>query len=171
MTPKQELFAREYLVDSNATQAALRAGYSPQTAESQGSRLLKNVEVAALVAAGRAKLLERAELTAQMVVDELRNLAFSNMLDYMNPDAEGGASWDLSALTRGQAAAIQELTVDHFMDGSGEEARPVRRMKLKLAAKREPLVDLGKHLGMWKDSLEIKLPISFIIHGAPVKAE
>jgi len=53
MTPKQDRFVAEYLVDLNATQAALRAGYSPRTAPQQGSRLLKNVDVQAAVAPGK----------------------------------------------------------------------------------------------------------------------
>ena len=50
LTPKQERFVEEYLIDLNATQAAIRAGYSAKTAEAQGSRLLSNVNVSALVA-------------------------------------------------------------------------------------------------------------------------
>ena len=50
LTPKQHRFVTEYLVDLNASQAALRAGYSPRTAPQQGSRLLKNVEVQAAIA-------------------------------------------------------------------------------------------------------------------------
>ncbi len=54
LTPKQELFVREYLVDLNATQAAIRAGYSADTARQQGSRLLTDVDVQDAVAAAQA---------------------------------------------------------------------------------------------------------------------
>lgn len=71
MTPKQERFVAEYLVDLNATQAAIRAGYSPKTAGSQGDRLLKNAEIAAAVVAAQAKRAERTEVTQDYVLTKL----------------------------------------------------------------------------------------------------
>jgi len=61
MTPKQERFVLEYLVDLNATQAAIRSGYSAKTASQQGERLLRNVEVAEAIEAGKAKTANRLE--------------------------------------------------------------------------------------------------------------
>jgi len=74
MTPKQEAFVREYLLDSNATQAAIRAGYSARTAEQQGSRLLGNVEVAAAVAEARRKIAQRADFTVDEHMDTLARI-------------------------------------------------------------------------------------------------
>jgi phage terminase small subunit len=71
LTPKQELFVQEYLVDLNATQAAIRAGYSAKTAEQQASRLLSNVKISALVAQGKAEQLKRAGLTGDWVIRKL----------------------------------------------------------------------------------------------------
>lgn len=71
MTPKQQRFVDEYLIDLNATQAAIRAGYSAKTAESAGSRLLRNVNVSAAVVAGRENLSKRAGLTQDDVVKGL----------------------------------------------------------------------------------------------------
>lgn len=68
MTPKQQRFVEEYLVDLNATQAAIRAGYSKKTANEQAARLLANVSVQAAVAAARASLSERTEITQSMVL-------------------------------------------------------------------------------------------------------
>ncbi len=68
LTSKQQRFAAEYLVDLNATQAALRAGYSAKTAYSQGQRLLKNVEVAKVVSAGAANTSEKLDLSAERVL-------------------------------------------------------------------------------------------------------
>jgi len=75
LTPKQQRFVDEYLVDLNATQAAIRAGYSPKTADRQGHRLLKNAEIAQSVAAGREARAERTELTADWVLTKLREEA------------------------------------------------------------------------------------------------
>jgi phage terminase small subunit len=68
LNPKQEAFAREYLVDLNATQAAIRAGYSPKTAGVQGFDLLKKPQIAALVQAGRQEAQEKTGISAQMVL-------------------------------------------------------------------------------------------------------
>lgn len=67
-TDKQTAFVREYLVDLNATQAAIRAGYSERTAYSVGQRLLKNVEIQRAVAAAQAKRARRVEIKAEDVL-------------------------------------------------------------------------------------------------------
>lgn len=154
LTPKQAAFVREYLVDLNATQAAIRAGYSEKTAYSQGQRLLKNVEVQAAIAEAQAQRAKRTEVTADRVVEELAKLAFSNMLDYMTVTPDGFAVVDLSNLTREQAAAITELQVDEYWEGHDDDARQVKRVKFKLADKKGALELLGKHLGMFTDKLE-----------------
>jgi phage terminase small subunit len=64
---------------------------------------------------------------------------------------------DFSGLTRDQAAALVEVTVENFLDGRGETAREVRRVKFKLADKRAALVDIGKHLGMFVEKSNIEL--------------
>lgn len=155
LTPKQERFVAEYLIDLNATQAAIRAGYSAKTASSQGERLLRNVEVAKAMQAAMKAREQRTEITQDRVLKELAKLGFANMQDYMSVTQEGEPFADLSKLTRDQAAAITEFTVEDFTEGRGDDARDVRRVKFKLADKRAALVDIGKHLGMFKDKLEL----------------
>lgn len=75
LTPKQEAFVKEYLTDLNATQAAIRAGYSARTANEQGARLLANVSVAAAVAAAKEARSERVDITADMVLQRWWELA------------------------------------------------------------------------------------------------
>jgi phage terminase small subunit len=75
LTPKQRRFVEEYLIDHNATQAAIRAGYSEHTADRQGSRLLKNVEVAAAVATRSEKVTEKADVTTEDIVSGLKKEA------------------------------------------------------------------------------------------------
>lgn len=72
LTPKQERFVAEYLVDLNATQAAIRAGYSARTANEQGCRLLTNVSVARALAAKTEKQVAKVELTAEYVLEKLQ---------------------------------------------------------------------------------------------------
>jgi len=150
LSPKQERFVAEYLVDLNATQAAARAGYSPGT----GSRLLSNGAVKCAVAAGQGKVAARLEITQERVVAELARIGFANMLDYMTIGVDGDAFVDLSGLTEDQAAAISEIVVEDFKDGRGKDARDVRKVKFKLHDKKAALLQLGKHLGMFKDRVE-----------------
>jgi phage terminase small subunit len=89
LTSKQARFVSEYLIDHNATQAAIRAGYSPRTAQEQSSRLLSNVMVSSAVAAGQARQLAAIDLSATRVLEELRRVAFANAGDYF--DANGSA--------------------------------------------------------------------------------
>ena len=74
LTPKQEMFVREYLVDLNGTQAAIRAGYSPKTANEQASRLLANVNVASAVQAGMDKRAKDVEVSATYVLEGIKKL-------------------------------------------------------------------------------------------------
>lgn len=147
LSEKQKRFVSEYLIDLNATQAAIRAGYSAKTAQQQGSRLLSNVVVQEELSKQQSKVAERLEITKDRIVDELAKIGFSNMLDYMRAGPDGDPYLDFSGLTRDQAAALSEVTVEDFKDGRGEDARDVRRVKFKLHDKKGALVDLAKMLG------------------------
>lgn len=154
LTDRQAMFVREYLVDLNGSQAAIRAGYSPRTANRQASRLLSNADIAEAIAEAKKERADRVEITAQMVLRELGKIAFANMQDFMRVGENGDPFVDLSNLTRDQAAALGEFTVEDFTDGRGEDARDVRRVKIKLNDKRAALVDIGRHLGMFTDKHE-----------------
>jgi len=155
LTPKQKKFVSEYLVDLNATQAAIRAGYSKQNADKIGPELLGKTRVAEAIQRAQERRSHRTEITADRVLQELAYLGFANMLDYVTIQPDGSAVVDLSKLTREQAAAIQEVIVDEYTDGRGEDARPVKRVKVKLADKRANLELIGKHLGMFVEKREI----------------
>ena len=76
LTAKQQRFAEEYLIDLNATQAAIRAGYSERTARSQGQRLLTYVDIAAVIEKGRADLTERTGFAAERTVNAIGRIAY-----------------------------------------------------------------------------------------------
>lgn len=159
LTRKQERFVAEYLIDLNATQAAIRAGYSAKTAYSMGQRLLKQEPVASAIQREMDLRAERTHTTADEVLQELRKLALANMLDYITVQ-DGEAYVDLSRLNRAKAAAIQEVTVEEYVEGRGEDKRNVKRTRFKLADKKGSLELLGKHLKLWTDKLEIKDDVS-----------
>jgi phage terminase small subunit len=90
VNPKQQRFVEEYVVDLNATQAAIRAGYSSDTAYSQGQRLLKHVEVAQAIADGSQKTTTRLQLTAELVLNGLLDIALHG-----EREANRVRSWEL----------------------------------------------------------------------------
>jgi len=140
---KRQRFVAEYLIDLNATQAAIRAGYSKATAYSAGQRLLKNVEVAAAVEAAMAERQVRTEITADMVIRELAKIAFLDPRKFFRPD---GSLVPVHELDDDAAAGLAGLAVTVHV---GEDGGETRTAKIKLADKRAALVDLGKHLGLF----------------------
>jgi phage terminase small subunit len=153
---RRERFCEEYLLDLHGTKSAIRAGYTPRSAEVTASRLLSQDKIRARIAELQAARAERTEISADRVVTELAKLGFSNMLDYVRVDPHGDPVLDLSDVTRDQAAAIREWTIETYMDGHGEEALQVKRVKFRLADKLGPLDKLARHLGLYNDTLELK---------------
>ena len=162
LTAKQQAFVEEYLIDLNATQSAIRAGYSEKTAYSQGQRLLKNVEVASRIDEALAKRSERTEITADNVLRELAKLAFSNIEDYVRIDGEGLARVDLSEATRDQMAAVGEITVDTRREATADGDIPavIEKVRFKLSDKGTNLERLGRHLKLFTDKTEVDTNIT-----------
>lgn len=119
MNAKQRRFIEEYLLDSNATKAAIRAGYSPKTANEQGARLLANASVAAELAKAQAERSERTAITADNVLKELwENARLARELGKMDAsnralelcDKHLGALIDRYHVTSDKNEALDELT-------------------------------------------------------------
>ena len=146
LNPKQQQFVAEYLVDLNATQAAIRAGYSPKTAGVQGFDLLKKPEIAAAIESLRNEHAKNTGLTVERVLTEAMRLAFFDIRKLT--DAEGNPI-PINQLDDDTAAAIQglELATERSRDedGSGAVVR-----KYKLADKNAALERLFKHLGLFQ---------------------
>lgn len=141
LTAKQQRFVEEYLIDLNATQAAIRTGYSEKTAYAQGQRLLKHVEVAAAVAAGQKDHAERADVTVERIVSEMAAMAFYDPADIAGQAMRGPQ--DIPSLPEHVRRAI----VGWGWDKAGN-------FTLKLAPKQTALEQLGKHLGIFIDRHE-----------------
>lgn len=144
LTPRQEQFVAEYLVDLNATKAAIRAGYSAKTAQMQASRLLSNVMVMNLVSAKRQNLQKATDITAERVLQEVAKLAFFDVRKLLNSDGSPKAITELDDDT---ARAIQGVELQTVKEGENEFAL-VR--KYKVADKNAALEKLMKHLGLFE---------------------
>jgi len=108
---RQQTFALEYAKDLNATQAAIRAGYSEKTADRVGSRLLGNVEVAQLVKAQAVQRFDRLELTADAVLRELMRLGYADLRDVMEWGPWGVRLKESKDLTDDAARTIESVKV------------------------------------------------------------
>lgn len=126
LNDKQQRFAAEYLKDCNATQAAIRAGYSEKTAYSQGQRLLKHVEIQQLVQQRAAKVIERAEFNAEQVVRQLERMVTFDPRKLFHQDGRPKAITELDDDT---AMVIQGLDVQEQFEGSGDERQFVGYVK------------------------------------------
>jgi phage terminase small subunit len=148
LSKKQKLFVDEYLVDFNATRAAIRAGYSPKSARSIASRSLGNPAVKTAIAETQAPRLAALKLSAEEILAELARVARANLLDYMRIDDRGMPEVDLTGLTRDQAAAIRDIEVESVGEGRREGTRIRFKMHDKLAA----LDRLARHYGLLKEA-------------------
>lgn len=164
LTPKQSRFVDEYLIDLNATQAAIRAGYSAKTAEQQASRLLRNVKVQALVDEQMKARSERTEITQDMVLRELAKIGFSDIRKLFTG---GGSLIPVSDLDDDAAACLSsiEITTRKARGGNDDEVEEVS--KVRLWDKRAALVDIGKHLGMFKDKVELSGAVGMLPYAGP----
>jgi phage terminase small subunit len=145
LSPKQELFIQEYLVDLNATQAAIRAGYSPKTANNVGTQNV--IKLGSYIEAAKKERSERTEITADRVIKELARIAF---VDFRKVAEWGPGGVTLRAsdeLTEDEAAIVSEVS-----ELTGENSRSI---KSKRFDKLKALELLGKHLGMFAEKVQV----------------
>jgi phage terminase small subunit len=124
----------EYLIDLNATQAAIRAGYSRKSAEIQGHDNLRNPRIATAVAVGKAKQLEKAELTAERTLEEVRRIAFFDMSELFDPDS--GKLKPVSALSPEARSALASIEVARTDLAVGGEQQWTCKVKVRTSSGR-----------------------------------
>ena len=166
MTPKQQRFVEEYLIDLNATAAYRRAGYEAEgnSAEVNAARLLRNAQVADAIAAAQGERSARTEITADLVLKELAKIGFADMrkllkwtgnLPRMDLDrAEETGEVEISAANFVRLFDSDEL--DDDIVGAISEISQTKdgALKVKLHDKQAALVNIGKHLGMFTTKIE-----------------
>lgn len=153
LTAKQQRFCDEYLIDLNATQAAIRAGYSVKTANEQGSQLLAKLSIQEVIGREMAERSKRTGINQDRVVIELAKLAFVNIADVVDLE---DATVRTSA-TEEDLACIQSVKIKPSEFGTERE--------IKLYDKKASLELLGKHLGMFKDNMNLNIALPVVISG------
>ncbi len=149
VTPKQSLFISEYLVDGNATRAAVAAGFSVKSAEVTGARLLRKPKIAKAIALRHARRVDKLEITAERVLGELAKLAFYDPGRLFDED---GRLLPISEMDDVSRAAIAALDVEEREGTPTRAATTVR--KVKLADKGINLERLGRYLKLFTDRVE-----------------
>lgn len=155
LNEQQKLFADEYLIDLNATQAAIRAGYSTHSAYAQGSKLLKHRKVSAYIDRRMAVLSKRTGVTQERIMRELARIAFIDPTELINM-SEAELHDDTSADDR---AVIQSVKVKVIPTEDGN----ITEREIRLADKVKALELLGKRFKMWTDKVEAEVDTEITI--------
>lgn len=161
LTPKQQRFVDEYMVDLNATQAAIRAGYSAKTAPQGAAQLLNNIKVAAAIAEQRAKLAEKAGVTLEKIIDEMRKIGFSDVRKairwngHLVREEDNNEGGDVLLIKETRTNLVSLIDSDDLDDDTAAAIAEVSQnanggVKIKMYDKMSALVKLGDHLGMFK---------------------
>ena len=154
LTPKQKRFCEEYVIDLNGRQAAIRAGYSKNSAAVISSQNLTKLNISAYIAQLAGKRSEKTEITAERVLGEIAKLAFFNRADVQDED---GNTLPLNEWSRDQLAALQEVTESTIIVG---KRRSVTTTKTKVADKKASLELLGRHLKLFTDKIDLNADVS-----------
>lgn len=157
LTKKQQLFVDEYLIDLNATQAAIRAGYSVDTATVIGCENLTKPNIQEAIAKAMAERSKRTGINQDRVVLELAKIAFVKMTDVVDPDT----GEILSNASDDDLACIESVK---FKQSDNQYGGSIER-EVKLSPKMKALELLGKHLGMWNDKIDVNVAIPVVISG------
>lgn len=146
LTGKQAEFVAEYLIDLNATQAAIRAGYSHKTAASIGVENLRKPYIQYAIQEAQKSRSERTEITADRVLQEFARIAFFDPRQLLSDD---GRPKDISELDDDTAAVIAGLDLQDVYQGTGDEREFIGyTKKYKFAPKIQALEMLAKHTGL-----------------------
>ena len=168
LTAKQQRFCDEYLIDLNATQAAIRSGYSEKTAMEQGYQLLQKTSVQKYISDRKKVRAERTEITQDMVLKEVASIAFSNAADYANViekqamiEVEGNMLPMLDENGNPVMYRTVEPTLTERLTEEQKKALAVIKkgrdgFEVKPYDKVRALELLGKHLGMWTERVEVE---------------
>jgi phage terminase small subunit len=155
-TARQLAFVREYLVDYNATQAAIRAGYAPRSAAVQAFQNLRNHKIQTALRNVQDQRIERLDVDADAVLRELLQVANSDIGDVLDFSGDTLALRKPSEIPPAVRRAISSVKVKKYVEGKGDDAQPVEIVEFKLWDKISALEKLGKYLGLWRDVVVIK---------------
>ena len=144
LNERQKDFAKQYLVDLNATKAAIRAGYNERSAYNQGARLMKNDEVLALIEELQQPRNEKLETDAEWVLRRLIEEANADIADLFDDNGEVKPISEWPAVWR--TGLIAGIDVDAIYDGTGKDRKVIGHTKrIKISDRIKRIEMIGKH--------------------------
>jgi phage terminase small subunit len=149
LTPKQRTFVDAYLASGNATDACLKAGYSPRRARQQGHDNVTNRYIQEALAERRTQLASTYDVTPEKVIAELALIGFSDLHAYVTWGPDGVTLRDSMQLDAAARRVVSEVSQTQTAEGG--------TIKFKLHNKVTALEKLGHHLGLFPDKLQIEL--------------
>ena len=167
LTDKQDMFCREYLVDLNATQAAIRAGYSEKTANAQAGRLLVNVSVQERIQELKLERGERLEVDADYVLKRLVEIDQMDVLDILHDDGGIKSIHEWPKVWRTSLSGMDLAEMFESKDGERDLVGIMK--KIKWPDKVKNLELLGKHVKVqaFKEQIEQKVEATHNIMPVP----
>lgn len=161
LTDKQERFCNEYLIDLNATQSAIRAGYSENTAYAIGSENLKKPEIQERIQELNKARVERTEISQDKVLKEFAKIAFIDIREFYDINGRLKLPHDLSDAA---AASLSGIDIDEIWgsDMMGNKEKIGETKKVRLHNKISALENLGKHLGIFEKDNDQSKPTNII---------
>ena len=157
LTPKQKLFVKEYLIDFNATKAAIRAGYSKKTAHSIGSENLTKPEILLCLQNEVSAKIEKIDDLSDSIIKELKKIAFSDIKDFLSFDENGVTFHDSDDV---DGTVISEVLSTETITGKGEDANKRVQLKMKLHDKIKALELLGRYKMLFTDK-QVNTTVTF----------
>lgn len=158
LTDQQRRFVEEYLVDLNATQAAIRAGYSANSAASQGERLLRKAEIRQIVENRQAEQLEKVGLTAEVTKEAIRRPLAADVRKMFDDKGNVKPIRDLgdeeAALIAGYEVIIKNAKAG---DGQTDEV-----LKVKLADRSRYVEMAAKHFALLTEKHEVNINVNVV---------
>lgn len=133
MNPRRIRFIDEFMIDGNATQAAIRAGYGANTAAITGYRLLQVPSIIREIERRVARDSVRKAMNREELAERLEWIVKASMSQYMRANDIGEPQLTFSSLTQEEAYALSEVTVESYTEGRGEDAQEVKRVRFKKA--------------------------------------
>lgn len=159
LSPKQENFCKQYLIDLNGAQSAIRAGYSKKTAKEQATRLLTNVHIKKKIDELIAKRDAKTEVTADRILAELGKIAFSDIRKFYGKDS---TLLNVQSLDDDTAGAISGIEIEEIFDKDGKCIGTTK--KIKTNDKTKALELFMRHKGMFeKDNSQVGKNIKITI--------
>jgi phage terminase small subunit len=153
----------EYFANGfNKRQAMRTCGFSEKSIEGYQHRLFNHPDVLKEIDRRRQSMVRKTDVTRERIIQEYAKIAFANFGDLLEINEDGTAVLDLAGMNDEQRAALSEFQVDEYKDGKGEDAREVKKYKVKFHDKKAALDALAKIMGYATDKVEVSGELSLI---------